>query len=502
MMSAVGPGSRLAGRYVLDEHIASGGMAAVWRAHDEVLARTVAVKVLKEELSANWEFRERFRREAVAAARLNHHSIINVFDTGTDHDVVFIVMEYFPGRTLAAILAERRFLEPTQAVDLMIPVLDALDYAHSHGVVHRDVKPANILVAEDRVKVTDFGIAKAAEAGGDLTATGKVLGTVHYLAPEQVEGSAVDARSDIYAAGAVLYETVAGRPPFQAETAVATAMMRLTSNPIPPRDVRPGVPRALEAVIMRALARDPDQRFPSAQAMRTSLESAAGSVSEEPVTRAMPVATVAESAPPSSVFRSWMLVPLIVVVVAAVVVAVGLALGTLQLGGPLGVRGAHSSGSSGGADAGPQFQIVGARDYDPFGDQEEHSADVPLAIDGKTSTAWTTDHYSSAGFGNLKPGLGLWLDFGRTVNLGQIEVQSPLSGWKFELLPGPQPNENAQPLASTGGQVDFVVDEGGRALVDLAPKEVRGVMIWIIQLAPDQGRFAASISEVTAREAS
>ena len=192
---------------------------------------------------------------------------------------------------------------------------------------------------------------------------------------------------------------------------------------------------------------------------------------------------------------------MLLLVAEGVVVAVGLALGTLQLGGPLGVRGAHSNGSSGGADAGPPIQIGAARDYDPFGDQEEHSSDVPLAIDGKTSTAWATDHYSSAGFGNLKPGLGLWLDFGRTVNLGQIEVQSPLSGWKFELLPGSQPNENAQPLASKGGQVDFTVDQG-RAVVDLVPKEVRGVMVWIIQLAPDQGRFAASISEASAREAS
>jgi len=500
-MSAVGPGSRLAGRYVLDEHIASGGMAGVWRAHDEVLARTVAVKVLKEDLAANWEFRERFRREAVAAARLNHHAIINVFDTGTDHDVVFIVMEYFPGRTLAVMVRERRALEPGQAVDVMIPVLDALEYAHAHGVVHRDVKPANILVSEDRVKVTDFGIAKAAEVGGDLTATGKVLGTVHYLAPEQVEGDAVDARSDIYAAGAVLYEMVTGRPPFEAETAVATAMMRLTSDPIPPRDVRPGVPRSLEAAIMRALAREPARRFPSAQAMRTALDSTPAAAPEQPVMRAIPVAAEAERPGPSSAFRSWMLVPLIVVLVAGIVVAVGLALGTLQLGGPLGVR-AHSKGSPGVADAGPSIQIVDARDYDPFGDQEEHSSDVPLAFDGKTATAWTTDHYSSAGFGNLKPGLGLWVDFGRTVEVGQVTVESPLSGWKFELIPGPRPNENAQPLASEGGQVDFVVGGGGRAVVDLAPARMRGVMVWIIQLAPDQGRFAASISEVTAREPS
>src|SRR5881397_395288 len=172
MMDAVGPGVRLAGRYVLQDHIAAGGMASVWRAHDDVLARTVAVKTLKPDLAADPEFRERFRREAVAAARLNHPAIISVFDTGTDGEVVFIVMEFFPGHTLAAILSERGPLDPASAVHLFVPVLDALTYAHGHGIVHRDVKPGNILVSDDRVKVTDFGIAKAVAGGRDLTTTG------------------------------------------------------------------------------------------------------------------------------------------------------------------------------------------------------------------------------------------------------------------------------------------------------------------------------------------
>src|SRR5438105_2952912 len=156
MMSAVGPGTRLAGRYVLEDHIADKNMAGVWRAHDKILARTVAVKILKPALAENAEFRERFRREAVAAARLNHPSIINVFDTETDGEIVFIVMEFFPGRTVTGVLTDRGALEPAQAVGLMAPVVGALSYAHGHEIVHQNMKPANILISEKQVKVTDF----------------------------------------------------------------------------------------------------------------------------------------------------------------------------------------------------------------------------------------------------------------------------------------------------------------------------------------------------------
>src|SRR6266567_6229021 len=501
MMDAVGPGTRLAGRYVLHDHIASGGMASVWRAQDEVLARAVAVKILRADLAANPEFLERFRREAVAAARLNHPSIINVFDTGADQDVVFIVMEFFSGRTLAALLAARGPLDPRQAVGIMQPVLEALAYAHGNGVIHRDVKPGNILVSVDRVKVADFGIAKAAETGADLTTTGKVLGTVHYLAPEQVQGSPLDARSDVYSAGAVLYEMVTGRPPFEAETAVATALLRLTTTPRAPRDIRPGIPRELEATVMRALARDPEERFPSAQAMAAALEQRAASGASRTATR--PMRVVRRSEPPrTSVFRSWMLVPLIVILVAGALVAAGLALRVLQLGGPLGIQGAPKGGHESGTSSGATIRIVGAKDYDPLGDNAENSSEGGLAIDGQRGTAWTTSHYNSAAFGGLKAGLGLWLDFGSPVDLGQVTVESPIPGWKFELLPGGEPDQNASPLASKDGSTTFVVGSNGRALVDLQPSRVRGVMIWIVQLAPDGGRFAAAVAEVTAQTAS
>src|SRR5438093_3284620 len=288
-MEAVAPDRRLAGRYGLEQLIATGGMAEVWRARDEVLARMVAVKILRPELADDPSLAERFQREAVAAARLGHPCIIGVFDTGHDDGTRYIVMEHFAGRSLRDILEERRQLAPDEAVAITLPVLEALGHAHGQGLIHRDVKPGNILVGEDgRVKVTDFGIAKVAYAHGDLTTTGAMLGTVRYVSPEQVEGGEVDGRSDLYSAGVVLYEMLTGRPPFAAQTDVATAMMRLTSDPLPPRAIRPGVPRRLEAVVTKAMARRPEDRFLSAAAMRAALERHAAS-GDPSATQAIPV---------------------------------------------------------------------------------------------------------------------------------------------------------------------------------------------------------------------
>ncbi|MDP9406152.1 MAG: protein kinase, partial [Actinomycetota bacterium] len=223
----------LGGRYELTERIASGGMAAVWRGYDPVLARTVAVKLLHGHLAADAAFRERFRREAIAAAKLTHPHVVNLYDTGTDGDRVYLVMEFVDGATLRDVVADLGTLSVGQAADIGEKVARALDYAHERGLVHRDVKPANILIGDDgAVKVADFGIAKAEEAGGDLTKTGMVLGTAAYVAPEQITGGApVDGRADQYALGCVLYEALTGRPPFKGDSAVATAAQRLDTAP-------------------------------------------------------------------------------------------------------------------------------------------------------------------------------------------------------------------------------------------------------------------------------
>jgi tRNA A-37 threonylcarbamoyl transferase component Bud32 len=491
-MKAIAPQATLAGRYVIEEHIATGGMSSVWRGRDQVLARTVAVKVLRDDLAERPDFRDRFHHEAVAAARLNHPAIISIFDTGIDDGVAFIVMEHFPGRTLAQVLADHGPLDAGRAISLMLPVLDALAYAHREGVIHRDIKPSNILVGPgDRVKVADFGIAKVM-TGEDLTTTGKVLGTVRYLSPEQVSEGDVDGRSDLYSAGLVLYELVTGRPPFQGESEMATALLRLTADPIPPRSIVPGLPRDVEAAILRALARRADDRFSSAEAMRAALGRWAGA---DTVTERAPAADTREvDSAGGSTFRSWMLIPLVLVLVAGAAIAAGLALGGLELGGPLGIR-----ADGGNGERLEAIQVAEASDVDPFGDDSENPGEAPLAVDGRPETVWSTEHYDSAAFGGLKDGLGLFLDVDGSPELTRITITSPRGGWTFQLLPGSNPDPNASPLRASDGTTTFTMPESGRLEIELRPARIPGLMIWITQLAldPDDGRFNAEVGDVT-----
>jgi eukaryotic-like serine/threonine-protein kinase len=515
-MEAVSPDRRLAGRYVLESLLAEGGMASVWQARDDVLARPVAVKVLRQDLTEQADFFDRFRTEAIAAARLTHPNIISVFDTGVDHGVCFIVMEYFHGRTLQSVLDARGVIEPGGAVDVMIPVLAALGYAHDVGVIHRDVKPGNILVAPDgRVKVTDFGIAKAAFLGRDLTTTGSIIGTMRYIAPEQIDRSELDGRADLYSAGVVLFELLTGRPPFQAETNVATAMMRLSRDPPEPRSIRPGISRALEAVVLRAMARHPEGRFASAEEMRMALERCRRG--DEPTLPQRVARAAAVVRPPAGVrrprtaetdrtvtlpprprggaFRSWMLIPLLVILVAGAAIGAGLALGRLTFGGPLGVKPTHRPPSAGSATPAP-IAIQDAVDVDPEGDGSENPQEVSLAHDGDPSTAWFTDHYTTAAFGGLKNGLGLWIDLGRGKVLTRIRIQSPITGWTFQLRPGPRDHPSA-PLADANGTTTFTMGPSGSVSILLNSERATSMLIWITRLGADHGQWAAAISEVT-----
>jgi len=264
-------GGLIAGRYRLDHRIAVGGMAEVWEAVDEVLGRSVAVKVLHPHLAADAGFVARFRSEAIAAARLHHPGIVAIYDTSHDAGSEAIVMELVRGPTLRARLDDRTFLAPYEVVQIGAEVADALAAAHRAGLVHRDVKPANILLSEDgRVMVTDFGIAKIRD-DPDVTQTGTMLGTVKYLAPEQVRGERLDGRADIYALGVVLYEALCARPPFEGDTPAATALARLHQVPPRPRQLRATVPAALDDVIMRCLRLDRDARYATATDLRVAL---------------------------------------------------------------------------------------------------------------------------------------------------------------------------------------------------------------------------------------
>ncbi|HEX3840142.1 MAG TPA: Stk1 family PASTA domain-containing Ser/Thr kinase [Acidimicrobiales bacterium] len=259
-------------RYELNHLIARGGMAEVYRAHDRLLDRPVALKVLFPELSVDRSFVERFRREAQAAANLSHPNIVPVFDWGEDSGAYFIVMEFIDGRPLSSILKTAGPLSADRAADIGSHVAAALGYAHKHGVIHRDVKPGNVLITDEgQVKVTDFGIARAINTEESLTQTGAVMGTATYFSPEQAEGIGVDPRSDIYSLGVVLFEMVTGRAPFLGDTPVAVASKHVRDIPPVPREINPSIPPTFEAIILKSMAKDPDHRYATAEELRADL---------------------------------------------------------------------------------------------------------------------------------------------------------------------------------------------------------------------------------------
>ena len=268
-------GRSLGGRYELEEELGSGGMATVYKGTDRVLGRTVAVKVLSPTYARDQAFVARFRREAQAAARMNHPGVVNVYDTGSDDGTHFIVMEYVQGRTLAEILKSERRLMPDRAAEIGEDVAAALSFAHGQGIVHRDIKPANIMVTSTGdVKVMDFGIARALTSGDTLTQTATVLGTATYLSPEQAQGEPVDARSDIYSLGVVLYEMLTGQPPFAGDSAVSVAYKHVREEPTHPTQLDSTIPTGIEAVTLKALAKNPENRYQSADEMGADLHRA------------------------------------------------------------------------------------------------------------------------------------------------------------------------------------------------------------------------------------
>jgi beta-lactam-binding protein with PASTA domain/predicted Ser/Thr protein kinase len=312
-------------RYRILRRLGSGGMADVYCAEDTHLGREVALKVLHRRFAQDEEFVERFRREASAAAGLQHPNVVGVFDRGRHDGTYYIAMEYLPGRTLKDIVATEAPLDQARVVDLGRQILEAAGFAHRHGVIHRDFKPHNVIVDDaGQAKVTDFGIARA--GASEMTETGSIMGTAQYLSPEQAQGHAVTAASDLYSIGVMFYEMLAGRLPFEGESAVAVALKHLSEPPTPISHLRPDVHPALESVVMAALAKDPAQRWQSAEDFAAGLTAAGEQVAAGPVVGqdtaafnpipmpvpldgdgavAAPLAAVAEPVAPEKKKRRW-----------------------------------------------------------------------------------------------------------------------------------------------------------------------------------------------------
>ena len=305
------------GRYRVVDRIGSGGMADVYCAEDTQLGRRVALKLLYRRFAEDEQFVERFRREASSAAGLQHPSIVGIFDRGEWDGTYYIAMELIDGRSLKDVIREQGPAPAEAATDIALQILRALRFAHKRGVIHRDIKPHNVLIdQEGRVKVADFGIARA--GASDMTETGSIMGTAQYLSPEQAQGEPVDARSDLYSIGIVLYEMLTGRVPFDAESAVTVALKQVSEEPVPPMQLNPEIPPALDAVVLRAMEKDPARRFQDADEFIVALEAARtdpGAVLPPPP----PAEVVDEVEPDRSRWWLWLLG-----VLALVAIAVGL----------------------------------------------------------------------------------------------------------------------------------------------------------------------------------
>jgi eukaryotic-like serine/threonine-protein kinase len=298
----------LGGRYQVGELLGYGGMAEVHRGRDLRLGRDVAIKMLRTDLARDATFQERFRREAQNSAALNHPAIVAVYDTGeevsaTGEKLPFIVMEFVNGRTLKEVLAQEQRLQPRRALEIIADIDAALEFSHRHGIIHRDIKPGNVMITQSgQVKVMDFGIARALASGATtMTQTSAVIGTAQYLSPEQARGEAVDARSDVYAAGCVLFELVVGHPPFVGDSPVSVAYQHVREDPKPPSSIVHEIPPDVDAIVLKALAKNPLNRYQSAQEMRAD---ALRAVSGRPV-MATPVMNEAETVAMSNGPRQW-----------------------------------------------------------------------------------------------------------------------------------------------------------------------------------------------------
>ncbi len=488
-------GTRLSGRYRLDVQIGAGGMSTVYRAFDQTLERVVAVKLMHREIASDSDQLERFRREARAVAQFSHPHIVGVIDAGEDDGRPYIVFEYVEGETLKERIRRCGRLPVDESLAYAIEITRALGAAHARGIVHRDIKPQNVLIDEEGMaKVTDFGIARSLDEEG-LTADGRVLGTTDYVSPEQALGHAVNGQSDVYSLGVVLFEMLTGDVPFHGENQVAVAMKHVREDVPDVQRLRPGLSASVASVLDRMTSKDLARRYPDAASLEDDLEEALA-IEAARAGRSTGEATAVIATLPRSTRRR---VPLRMRIrgrwaVAALVLGLGAAAAAvLVLADQAAKRVTRGTGTPRvEAPAGNRTISVprgSAKDYDPEGDGVEHPEWAARAVDGDPASAWRTETYSDnvlAGTAGPKDGVGLYVDARPEVEATSVLIQTAQPGWEATIYGAPK------------GEVPETIDEGWTELaggtvekgkqrftLDTAGTPYRYYLIWITALPPD-----------------
>ena len=480
----------LSGRYRLESKLGSGGMSTVYLARDSTLERWVAVKVMHREMSDQPDQIERFRREARAVAQLSHPNVVAVIDAGEDGGHPYIVFEYVDGETLKQRIERVGPLPVDEATAYAIEIGRGLSAAHARRLVHRDVKPQNVLIdSEGRAKVTDFGIARSLEADG-LTQTGRVLGTTDYVSPEQAMGRGVDARTDIYALGVLLYEMLTGEVPFTAETVVGVAMKHVNEQMPDVQKKRPEVSSALAAVVERATAKEPKTRYPDMASCLADLEAAL----EVEVARAGgahgEATTVLDTVPKK---RRKILTTRRVSAAGVFIVLAATAAALLITA----LTGKKESPAPAPAPTGAPIEITGTQSFDPSpGDGQENDDQLKLAIDGNPGTGWTTETYQAptteAAVG--KPGVGMIVTTAQPAVARTMRIRSEVNGWSTQIYASASGPPTT--LQGWGKPIGDEPDMQTDSEIELSPRTAKYYLIWITKLASTPTGYNVQINEV------
>ena len=474
-------GEVLADRYEVEELVGAGGMSSVYRAHDRLLDRKVALKVMHQHFGEDPEYVERFRREARSVASLAHPNVVTVIDRGEQDGRQFIVFEYIDGENLKQLIQRRGAAPVKTALELAKQIAQALSFAHQQGLVHRDVKPQNVLLNGDgTAKVTDFGIARSLDVQHGMTQTGTVLGTSDYIAPEQAQGQAVDEQTDVYSLGVVLYELLTAEVPFPGESFVAVAMRHINEPPPLLRDSRPDVPPRVEAVVQKAMAKNPADRFKSMAELCAELDACLAELSTGTHTVA-----VAPARPRRRGASPW---PVIAAVLVLIAIGAGIGWWALHRSSGNGPSGATNITSGGGS----AVNLSAITAYDPFGKPpgQENNSDAPKATDGDPSTYWETEHYQSTFAALGKPGVGIVLRAPQAVKLSQLGVATATPGFRAVVKAG---DSQSGPFTAVSPVMNVV--DG--TIFHLAPPAAHQYyLLWITQL-PVHGQ-SVRINEIRA----